>query len=106
MLDDFPRLRWDSVGEEHLELHHQVAPPRWAAGDGQALATEAPHGTGPDHVAAWQGHEAVVQRGNIDRAAAKRLEEEDERRTSSCVNGRITPKLQNAAPHRILEIGS
>ena len=52
VLDDLAGLRWDPVGEEHLELHHQVAPLRRALGQGQALAPQPPHGTWFDNVAA------------------------------------------------------
>lgn len=74
MLDDLAGLWWDPVGEEHLELHHQVAPLGRALGQGQALAPEPPEGAGFDNVAARQRHHPVVKRGDVDCAAAESLE--------------------------------
>lgn len=73
MLDDLARLWRDPVGEEHLELHHQVASLGRALGQRQALAPQPPDGAGLDDVAARQGHHAVVKRRDVDRAAAERL---------------------------------
>lgn len=52
MLDDLAGLRRDPVGEEHLELHHQVAPLGWALGQGQTFAPQPPDSTRFDNVAA------------------------------------------------------
>lgn len=74
VLDDLAGLWWDSVGEEHLELHHQVASLRWALRQRQALAPQPPDGAGLDDIAAWQGHHPVVECRDIDCAAAECLE--------------------------------
>lgn len=52
VLDYFSGLGWDPVGEEHLELHHQVAALGRALGQRQTLAPEPPESTGFDNVAA------------------------------------------------------
>lgn len=53
VLDDLAGLRWDPVGEEHLELHHQVAPLGRALGQGQSFAPQPPDSTWFDNIAAW-----------------------------------------------------
>lgn len=80
VLDDLARLRRDPVGEEHLELHHQVAPLRRALRHGQAFAPQPPDGSRLDDVAARQGHHAVVKRRDVDGAAAESLQEEQQKR--------------------------
>lgn len=52
VLDDLSGLWWDSVGEGHLELNHQVAPLGWAFGQGKAFASQPPDSTGFDNIAA------------------------------------------------------
>ena len=75
MLDDLAGLRWDPVGEEHLELHHQVAALGRALGHGQPLAPQPPHRPWLDDVAARQRHHPVVKCRDVDCASAERLEE-------------------------------
>lgn len=53
VLDDLTGLRWDPVGEKHLELHQQVATLRWALGQGQTFAPQSPDCTWFDNIAAW-----------------------------------------------------
>lgn len=74
VLDDLAGLWWDSVGEEHLELHHQVASLRRALGQGQAFAPQASDGTGFNDVAARKRHHAVVKCGDVDCAATESLQ--------------------------------
>lgn len=80
MLDDLAGLRRDPVGEEHLELHHQVAPLRRALGHGQAFAPQPPNGPRLDDVAARQGHHAVVKSRDVDGAAAESLQKRQQKR--------------------------
>jgi len=82
VLDDLARLRRDPVGEEHLELHHQVAPLRRALGQGQTLAPEPPDGPWLDDVGARQRHHPVVESRDVNRAATKSLEERRGRKES------------------------
>lgn len=77
MLDDLARLRRDPVGEEHLELHHQVSPLGRALGHRQTFAPEPPDGPRFDDVAARQRHHPVVKCRNVNRAATESLEEKE-----------------------------
>ena len=78
VLDDLAGLWRDPVGEEHLELHHQVAALGRALGHGEALAPQPPDSTGFDDVAARQRHHPLVERGDVDCAAAESLDTEKE----------------------------
>lgn len=91
MLDDLAGLRRDPVGEEHLELHHQVAALRRALWHGQAFAPQPPDGTWLDDVAARQGHHAVVKRRDVDGAAAESLQKRKEEKTG--LNEFCTPAI-------------
>lgn len=73
MFDDLPGLRWDSVGENHLELHHQVASLGGAFGHRKPLASEPPHSSRFDHIAAGERHHPAVQSRDVYRAAAESL---------------------------------
>lgn len=80
MLDDLSGLWWDPVGEQHLELHHEVAPLGRALGQGQALAPQPPDSTRFDDVAARQRHHAVVKCWDVYCAAAESLEGDEKKR--------------------------
>lgn len=84
MLDDLAGLRRDPVGEEHLELHHQVASLGRALGQGQTLAPQPPHGARFDDVAARQRHHPVVECGDVNGAATESLETEKGIKSQSC----------------------
>lgn len=97
MLDDLARLRRDPVGEDHLELHHQVASLGRALGQRQALAPQPPDGAGLDDVAARQGHHPVVERRDVNCAAAERLEARGEKTRLALQICRLCPGLKNGA---------
>lgn len=82
MLDDLAGLWWDPVGEEHLELHHQVAALGRALGQGQTLAPQPADSTGFDHVAARQRHHPVVKCWDVNCAATESLEGKREEKVS------------------------
>lgn len=89
VLDDLPGLWWDPVGEQHLELHHEVAPLGRALGQGQPLTAQPPDSTWFDDVAARQRHHAVVKCRDVYCAAAESLEggqEEEEGKQVSYVD--------------------
>lgn len=73
VLDDLAGLWRDPVGEEHLELHHQVASLARALGHGQALAPQPPDSTWLDDVAARQRHHPVVKCWDVNCEAAESL---------------------------------
>lgn len=74
VLDDLAGLWRDPVGEEHLELHHQVASLGRALGQGQAFTPQSSDSTWFDDIAAWQWHHPVVKCWNVNCAAAESLE--------------------------------
>lgn len=80
VLDDLTGLWWDPVGEEHLELHHQVASLGRALGHRKTFAPQPPHSAGLDHVAAGQRHHSVVKSWDVNGAATESLGTEKERK--------------------------
>ena len=74
VLDDLPGLGRYPVGEEHLELHHQVPALGGRLVVGQPLASQPADGARFDDVAARQRHHPVVEGGDVHRASAQSLE--------------------------------
>lgn len=83
MLDYLTGLGWDPIGEEHLELHHQVAALGGALGVGQTLTLQPADSTRFDDITAWQQHHSVVEGGDINCASTQSLEKRREEKISS-----------------------
>lgn len=102
MLDDLAGLWRDPVREEHLELHHQVAPLGWALWQGQTFAPQSADGSWLDDVAARQRHHPVVKCWDVNSAAAEGLEAK-KRETESRLNEVCRPAIFGTCFVRVYE---
>lgn len=75
LLEDLAGLGGYSVREADFELHNQVSALGGHLGERQPLPSQPLHGARLDDVAAGQGDDAPVHRGDVDGAAAQGLQE-------------------------------
>lgn len=74
LFEDLSRLRRYPIREADFELHDQVSPLGGGFGEGQPFPSQSLHRAGLDDVVAGQRDDPPVERGDVHRAAAQRLE--------------------------------